>query len=376
VKKSLRDIVFVFTVFVISRVFVAFGVFLGRKFLSFAPAFHDKVLESAWWESLVRWDANFFTDVAINGYLYLPDGKTHNVGFFPLYPLLIRTINYFWKLPPTLIGIAVSNAFFLMALFLLYRYTKKYHPDSDPDLTTILMAFFPLGVFFSSIYSESLFLFLCLSSFFMFRKGKMIAAACALFFVSMTRLAGIFVVGTIGWSYVFGKIAHSGNKGLDFKWRELVTPLFWVLFSVSGCLLFLAYQQYAFGHWDAFILGQKAFHRHPIGSFSALLSEMNLHPFNIMNLLPTGAVLGTSIIFLFLKDYRSYSLWGLLAVAVPLSTGTFLSMSRYSMVFFPLVIYGSSLLTRIPLLRDITIMACSAALVIFTALFVRIYFLG
>jgi hypothetical protein len=275
-----------------------------------------------------------------------------------------------------IIGIAVSNAFFFLALLLLYRYTKKYHPDADPDLATVLMAFFPFGVFFSAIYNESLFLFLCLFSFSMFREGKMVASACALFLLGMTRLAGLFVVAAMCLSYLFNRVLHFNKKRPDVNGRELINLTLWVLFSVSGFLLFLSYQQVSFGHWDAFIRVQAAFHRHPIGSFSLLLSEMNLDPFYIMNILPAAAVLGTSIVILFLKDYRLYSLWGLLVVLVPLSTGTFLSMTRFSMVFFPLVIFGSSLLKKLPLLKDITIMAFSSALVVVTALFVRIYFIG
>jgi len=376
VKKTLRDIFFVLTVFVASRLFVAFGIFLGRKFFFFAPAFRDKFLESAWWESLARWDAEFFIDIVVNGYHYLPDGNKHNIDFFPVYPFLIKIIGYIWNASPVIIGIALSNAFFLMALFLLHRYSKKYHHDSDPDLATVLMAFFPFGVFFSSIYNESLFLFLCLSSFYLFREGKMTAAVCALFLTGLTRLAGLFVVAAMGLSYFSSGFLRFHKDASGTRGQEVLKPIFWVLFSASGFLLFLAYQQLSFGHWDAFIRGQEAFHRHPIGSFSALLSEMNLDPFNIMNIIPTGAVLGTSIIFLFSKEYRLYSLWGLLVVLVPLSTGTFISMTRFSMVYFPLVIYGSSLLKKMPLLRDITTMTWASTLIVFTALFVRVYFLG
>ena len=324
----------------------------------------------------MRWDAGWYIDIVVNGYRYLPDGKQHNIDFFPLYPVLIKIINYFSGVSPVIIGIAVSNVFFLLALLLLYRYTKKYYPDADPELATVLMAFFPFGVFFSSIYNESLFLFLCLFSFSMFREGKMIASACALSLMGATRLAGLFVVPAMGLSYLFTKIVNFNKKRPDVNRRELLNLILWVLFSVSGFLLFVSYQQFSFGHWDAFIRGQEAFHRHPIGSFSELLSEMNIDPYSIMNILPTGAVLGMSIIFLFLKNYRLYSLWGLLVVLVPLSTGTFMSMTRFSMVFFPLIIYGSSLLKKCPLLRDVAIMTCSSTLIIFTALFVRFYFIG
>jgi Gpi18-like mannosyltransferase len=376
-KKTLRDIYFVLTVFFISRIFIAFGVLLGRKFFFFPGDFHNKILEKSWWESLVRWDAGWYIDIVINGYSYIPDGKTqNNIDFFPLYPLLIRIINYFFGVSPLIIGIALSNAFFLLALLLLYRYTKKYHPDADPDLATVLMAFFPFGVFFSSVYNESLFLLLCLFSFSMFRERKMMASACVLSLMGATRLAGLFVVSAMGLFYLFTVVVHFNKKRPYVNARELLNLILWGLLAVSGFLLFVSYQEFSFGHWDAFIKVQAAFHRHPIGSFSVLLSEMAIDPYKIMNIVPAVAVVGISIVFLFLKNYRLYSLWGFLVVLVPLSTGTFMSMTRFSMVFFPLVIYGSSLLRKFPLSRDVAIMTCSSALIVFTALFVRFYFIG
>jgi len=375
-KKGIRDICFVATAFTASRLFVAFGVFLGRKFFSFAPAFHNNNLEAAWWESLMRWDAGHYVNIAVNGYNYLPDGKMYNVGFFPLYPLLIKVIVNLLGVSPAIVGLVLSNVSFLLALLLLRRYTEKYHPDADPDLVILLMAFHPFGVFFSSVYNESLFLLLCVSAFAMFRAGKMIASACALFLMGATRLPGLFVLATMGSYHLFSRVVRLNKKALDVNARELQRLVLWALLSASGFLLFVSYQQFTFGYWDAFIRVQAAFERHPIGSFSALFHEMDLDPYHIMNILPAAAVLVLSLVFLFLKNYRLYSLWGFLVVLVPLSTGSFGGMTRYSMVFFPLVIFGSSLLKKIPLLRDITIMACSAALTIFAALFVRSYFLG
>lgn len=375
-KKGFRDICFVVTAFITSRIFVAFGVFLGRKFLFFAPAFRNSNLEAAWWESLLRWDASHYINIAVNGYNYLPDGKTHNIGFFPLYPLLIKVIANFLGVSPAMVGLVLSNVFFLMALLLLYRYTEKYHPDADTHLAILLMAFHPFGVFYSSVYNESLFLFLCVFAFSMFRAGKMITSSSALSLLGLTRLSGLFVLPGMGLSYLFTRVLHFGKKRPDVDAGELLTLILWGLFSASGFLLFVSYQRIFFGHWDAFIRAQAAFARHPIGSFSFLLTEMDLDPYHIMIIVSAAAVLVLSLAFLFLKNYRLYSLWGLLLVLVPLSTGTFSGMTRYSMVFFPMVIFGSSLLKKVPLLRDITIMACSATLIVFSALFVRSYFLG
>lgn len=374
-KRTLRNVFFVLTVFVISRACVVIGIFLGRKFLSFPADLSNKVLEKTWWESLARWDAGYYIDIVLNGYHYLPDGKTHNIAFFPLYPLLIRIVDDITKLSPLMSGIIISNACFLVALLLLHRYTEKYHPDSNPDLTAMLMAFFPFGVFFSSVYTESLFLCLCLFSFFMFREGKTMLSAIGLFLMTATRLAGLFVVPALGLSYLFTRVIPFPKKKSPLKGRELLNLVVWGLVAISGFVCFAAYQQISFGHWDAFIRVQIAW-KDRVGNFSSLLSEMHPDLYNVMNIVPAGILLGASILFLFLKNYRIYSVWGLLAVLIPLSTGTFMSMGRYSMVFFPLAIYGGCLLKKTAILRDIALMTSSSLLVVLSTLFAKYYFIG
>jgi hypothetical protein len=375
-KKDFHYVRCVLTSFIVSRLFVAFGVFIGRKFLFFAPAFQNEIIEGAWWKSLVRYDANFYINVAVNGYNFLPDGKTYNVDFFPLYPLLIKGVAHIFNVSSVMSGLVLSNLFFLAALLLLYRYTEEYHHDADPGLAVLLMAFYPFGVFFASVYNESLFLFLTVLAFALFRSVKMIASACALSLMGSARLAGLFVTAAMGLSHLFSRVLRFDKKRPQVDTGELLSLMLWGLLSVSGFLLFVLYQQLIFGHWDAFIKAQAAFDRHPIGSFSALIPEMDLDPYHIMNILPAATVFGLSIVFLFLRDYRLYSLWGFLAVLIPLSTGTFASMTRFTMVFFPLVIFDSYLLKKTAFLRDITIMAFSSALIVFSALFVRSYFLG
>jgi Gpi18-like mannosyltransferase len=377
-ESPLGAVVFVTTVFFISRIFVIAGVFLGRKFVHFPVDAANKIIPVNWWESLLRWDAGSYLEIAARGYAHgqFQDGLPLFISLFPLYPLTIRLISALSGLQPAITGLLISNIFFWAALLLLYFYVKNTHTDSDPRLAIKLMAFFPFSFFCSSAYAESLFILLSIFSLMMFRKKHMIASALGLSLLGATRLAGLFVLAAMSIYYLFEKLRFMKGRPLPIKGKALLAITGWNLLAVSGFLAFTLYQYMAFGHWDAFILTQKSYHRHEIGSFMLLFSETNTDPFNIMNILPTVITLAVSFFFLFSKQYRIYSLWGILSVLVPLSTGTFLSMTRYTMVFFPTVIFLSRLLKDTPALRELSLLTFSSTLVMLVSLFVQYYFIG
>jgi hypothetical protein len=210
----------------------------------------------------------------------------------------------------------------------------------------------------------------------MFKKKYMIASAFGLSLLGATRLAGLFVSAAISICYLDEKLRSMKEKPPHMKVKALLNITGWNLLAASGFIVFILYQYLTFGHWDAFIIIQKSYGRHEIGSFILLLSEINFDLFNLMNILPTFITLAAAFFFLFSKRYRVYSLWGILLVLVPLSTGTFVSMTRYTLVFFPVVIYLSRLLKDSPALRELTLMTFSSSLVLLTSLFVKYYFIG
>src|SRR5262245_15159955 len=73
-----------------------------------------------WLEGLCRWDAGWFAAIATKGYWAVPPGEQSPVAYYPLYPLLMRTLasvvgRYF------LAGILITMVSGLAAIMLLHQ---------------------------------------------------------------------------------------------------------------------------------------------------------------------------------------------------------------------------------------------------------------
>src|SRR3989344_378045 len=150
--------------------------------------------------SLAPW-ANFdglhYLSIAINGYTF--DGR-----FFPLYPFLIKLFSLPFNFPEAFIysGFLISNLFFLLSLILFYKLVKMNFSEKVAKESLIWMLIFPTSFFFVSVYSESLFLFLTLLSFYFAQKSKWVFASIAGFFLGITRLTGMFILPSLIYEFL------------------------------------------------------------------------------------------------------------------------------------------------------------------------------
>jgi Gpi18-like mannosyltransferase len=114
---------------------------------------------------LARWDAVWYLRVADSGY----GDSEARAAFFPLYPLLVRTLATPFGASPAALLVAayvVALGAFLAALNLLYRLVvlELGRPLARPAL--LLLALFPAALYFGAPYAESLFLALSLGAFY------------------------------------------------------------------------------------------------------------------------------------------------------------------------------------------------------------------
>lgn len=111
----------------------------------------------------VRWDGVYFAAIARDGYTY-----EHFGAFFPLYPLLVRLLARgvhalaFGALQPAscvvLAGFALSNTCFVLAALALRALgTAVLRRPAVADRAALLFCLSPASIFFSALYTESLF---------------------------------------------------------------------------------------------------------------------------------------------------------------------------------------------------------------------------
>lgn len=207
--------------------------------LDFTPGFIPK----PGWELFSHWDGKWYKRIVINGYDYANDGNQYPIAFFPLFPLIIRGVMML-GLPFEVAGTIVNNLAFLGALLLLYHWTKERHNTNVARWATAVMAWCPLSLYGTIIYTEGLFLFLTTAALRAFDNRQYFWAAVCGALASATRATGITLLPAF----------------LFTAWREK-RPLIAYAASLAvglGLLSFSIYCAIRFGDPLTFAHAQKA----------------------------------------------------------------------------------------------------------------------
>lgn len=203
-----------------------------------------------------RWDSVWFLTVARDGY-----GDAHDhaqAAFFPLYPLLVRALG--WVVgSPLLAGILLSLACMLVALVLLHRLAALELGERDARGTVLLVAFAPTAVFFSAVYSESLFLLVSVGAFLAARQGRWAWAGAFAMLAALTRNSGILLLVPLALLFLYGPradraaaVAAAARPGwARLRPRHPLAPqALWLGLAPLGLALWLGWCALALG--DAF----------------------------------------------------------------------------------------------------------------------------
>ena len=295
-----------------------------------------------------KWDSQYYVDIAANGYWYTPNQQS-NVAFFPLYPMLMRVASIPLGGNFILAGFLISNlAFFGGSIFLYLLTELELDPDSARRAVYYL-AFFPSAFFFSSVYTESLFLFLSIGTMYFARKHNWILAAILGILAAATRNLGVLMWALVLWEWlrVQGwrltaihkkETWRSFLQGLKYNWFELII----ISLIPLGMLVYIYFLQHNFQRPLAFIETQAAWGRENIGPIAVIKN-------NVMALL-NGEVnkgwltrfwnVSTLLIFLALVPFiwaklgEGYGIFVLIMLLVP-SASAVGSIFRYVLTAFP-----------------------------------------
>jgi hypothetical protein len=180
------------------------------------------------------WDSRSYLSIAQFGY-----GAPYFRAFFPMYPILLRIGA--WSPGATVVaGIAISLAAFLIALYLLRRLVALDLGGEVADLTLLLVAFFPMALFFSAVYTESLFLAFSVGAFYAARRGWWGRAGACGGLAAATHLTGLVIAIPVVVLYL------ESTSRRDRVRRDAV----WLMLVPLGTLVYLAFMG-AHGDWLA-----------------------------------------------------------------------------------------------------------------------------
>lgn len=202
-----------------------------------------------------RWDSVWYLTIAEHGY---GDKQDHaQAAFYPLYPLLMRGLGWIVG-SPLVAGILVSLACFLVALVLLHKLAVLELGERDARGTVLLVAFFPTALFFSAVYSESLFLLVTVGAFLAARNRRWAWAGALGGLAALTRNSGVLLLVPL--AILFFQQERYGRRR-QALWLALV-PL--------GLALYLGWSAIALGDAFAPYHAQALWLRHfePLGALT------------------------------------------------------------------------------------------------------------
>lgn len=275
-----------------------------------------------------RWDTYWYLDIVKNGYYLKNDNTLSNVVFFPLYPFLIKIIGTVLLSNYVLAGWVISVVALFAACAFFYKLVREFHPDINPEMPIVLMLIFPTAFFLNIVYTEALFLFFTIAVFYYAFKKNFYAAGAFALLGALTHSNGIFLALPIFWEIW-------RTRG----WRSIFTAkILPVFFAPIGALAFLFYDYLKFHDLFLFFRIESAWGR----SFSVNWDHFSLfsHP-SVVNMgidIAFTVFILAAIWLVYKKLSALYAVFISLTVLSALTSGTLMSIGRYSLVLFPVFI--------------------------------------
>ncbi len=324
------------------------------------PLFHaDPWFLSMWY----HWDANWYMSIVTGGYHWVTDDQS-NVAFFPLYPVATKAGGWLLGGRYLLAGVLLSSVFLFAALAFLYRLVQIDFGEDIARRSVWLLAIFPTSVFFTTMYTESLFLLTSVAAFYYARRNSWALAGLAGLLASMTRITGLLLIIPLAYEYL--------QQRSFSPLKSLRPALLWLTLIPAGLVIYMGYLYFGFGRPMAFAETQAVGWGHSLtpilGSFTNDFSVLfDLHEKWVIYDMAATLILAALIIIGSKRLRHSYVIYMFLSLLLPLASGTTKSMSRYMLVVFPVFILVAQLTRRRPVLLwavsavSLGLMALSAA---------------
>jgi mannosyltransferase PIG-V len=321
-----------------------------------------------------RFDAGWYGGIAQDGYYF--QGRwdvQQNLVFFPAFPMLMRAAGYLtggfepgvakpWRLARILWGgVFISILAFVWAASYLARLARDTIGPDRAAATVALLAAYPFALYFSSPYTEGVFLLGTVGAFYHFRRREWAPAAAWGALVGLTRPNGCLLSVALAsmmieeaWRARSGERSATRRPGTNesaplasrLAPRALIPGLFAASAPGLGMLIYSAYVQHVTGSWFGWARLQVTWGRTFVGlapiarglgwiQNEGLLRVVGGLPFDALNAL--GLLFALVLLW---PTVRRVGVAGavlvLLNVVPPVVSGGVLSMGRMTSTLFPL----------------------------------------
>jgi len=193
---------------------------------------------------LSQFDGLNYKSIIEGGYDYQeppPDAKPtewqQNIAFFPLYPLLCRSLTGWITAEAAMIVLA--HLFALAAAVVLYLWVRRRIDEATALWAVAFTLCFPAACYYSFAYAESLTLLLLVTALWLIDQRSFVAAAAVCALVTATRPTALAIVPVLVLAYWLASTDAPGRRLLK------LVPL--SLIAVVGGVCYAAYLTWQFG---------------------------------------------------------------------------------------------------------------------------------
>jgi hypothetical protein len=350
---------------VVSRLVVMAVVVGTARTLNIEPSLRQSNLGGWLVFRFAHWDSLLYGAVALRGY-QLTGQQCCYQAFFPGFPGLMAALAPLSGNNVFVAGFVVAQVAGLVSAVLIWRLAADGPGRQAAGRWAVLfLAAAPLSVFFTVVYTESLFLALVLGAWLMGLRrrwwfaGVLSALACAV------RINGLFLVAGLGVMYL-----------MQLREARRWQPKKDVMALAAGpavVAVWMGYLHARTGSWRAWSAAEeKGWGRHPAWPSEGV--QVSLHriqkAWNVHWMLSgwadlLAAVLSVAlvVVFLRLRRWPEATFLGLSAISIVCST-LYVSAPRYALTLFPAYLLAARASVDRPWLRRGLIAACVPLMVL------------
>jgi hypothetical protein len=342
--------------------------YLAVVMLGYAPdAPPHRLSENEFVNLQVRWDMSWYFGIATDGYRLLSHSATdqQNIVFFPAYPMLMRVAGRLLGGAPTsflLGGTLVALGAFFWAMIYLFRLARELIGDDDHARYALwLAATFPFALFYSAMYTESVFLLGATGAFYHLRRREYWQAGAWGLLVGLTRPNGCFlaiplaVLCVTPWlpKWLAGRTLIAQPSDVRPGGGELMAGLAAAAMPGVGVLLYSAFIWRLAGNPLAWAAGHAAWGREYSGLWRLVTDRYawfaNEGVYAYTSQVPGDFLNGLGVLFVLIATWPvmrrfglAYGVFILINILPPLAAGGLLSAGRFSSVLFPAFLWFST----------------------------------
>lgn len=226
-------------------------------------------------EQWTQWDANNYLRIAKGGYTYYTEnGDYLTLVFFPLYPMLISLVNVFVH-NLSISALLVSSLSYAGACCFIYALVCEDYGKNTAKWTVIFLSVFPMGFFFGTMMTESVFLLTTAMTFYYIRRHQWFLAGVCGALCAFSRLIGLIMLlpAAVEWVETVRPFEKIRKKEWKIIGKDIVCVLP-VLLIAGGSLLYLLINYHVTGNAFAFLQYQQKYWHHENCYFAATIADI------------------------------------------------------------------------------------------------------